>query len=603
MLVFALLVTLIACNNNKNPEETTGAATTNNEETTTVAEATKGETTGEETTNTEETTAAEETTVAEETTEEEVTTENPKPADGIYATDDAEAQWKHTSFDECEARDTADAELKKAFTPGHKEELPDVFDVPCNVASIRFWGWLATSAKVVAVGYQIDGGDVAFNDAFLVEAEQGVIDAAAGAGASNATRYRTYADVSGVSAGEHTVACIYKLEDGTLVRYIEIKINKAVDPNAPVDIITVDRMEEIFNTGKEAAASNHYIQMMELVKKDGYATLTSTDGDPYLALVPLDSNYDAAQYLLIVYRTTSDQQGQIFVGSAGGWTGANDQFTFSYEGDGKWHAIVVDLKLSQNVTSDTLTYLRWDFFAGNGGSIDVAYAAFFTSEDAGKAYAEKNMPADAIDPADIFDLDLSDGCKDASAAKNDVEVVGTPKIVDRNGDKTLDFDGTGSSYLKVPGFKNFYDTIAKGFTFELDFEMKDMGGEQYLASNAQAGGLGFGVDDGKMSFLLNLGNGGYETVGFVPQVNTRYHVVVTYSGDALTMYVNGEKVASKQVSGTFQPASQDGSQFLCIGGDSNQGNVGELFANAYIYGVRIYSAVATEEQAKILYNN
>ena len=80
-------------------------------------------------------------------------------------------------------------------------------------------------------------------------------------------------------------------------------------------------------------------------------------------------------------------------------------------------------------------------------------------------------------------------------------------------------------------------------------------------------------------------------------------MVVTYSGDALTMYVNGEKVDSKQVSGTFQPASQDGSQFLCIGGDSNQGNVGELFANAYIYGVRIYSAVATEEQAKILYNN
>ena len=273
VLVFALLVTLIACNNNKNPEETTDATTTKNEETTTTAGTTKGdETTGEvttnaeettvaeETTNAEETTIAEETTAAEETTEEEVTTEDPKPADGIYATDDAEAQWKHTSFDECEARDAADTELKKAFAPGSFTDLPEVFEVPVATASIRFWGWLATNAKVVAVGYQIDGGDVAFNDAFLVEAEQGVIDAAAGAGASNATRYRTYADVSGVSAGEHTVACIYKLEDGTLVRYIEIKINKAAPEVKEIvkgenGLISADSYKE---NGEELATGSAY---------------------------------------------------------------------------------------------------------------------------------------------------------------------------------------------------------------------------------------------------------------------------------------------------------------------------------------------------------
>lgn len=209
----------------------------------------------------------------------------------------------------------------------------------------------------------------------------------------------------------------------------------------------------------------------------------------------------------------------------------------------------------------------------------------------------EEKPAEPMDPADLFDLALSDTWKDASAKNNDIQSTGTPSIVDRNGSKALDFDGR--SYLKVPGIKDVYETMRKGFTFEVDFEMKRTSGTPCLVSNMQAGGFGFEFSNGEFFFNMHC-EGNYAGVGFKPEIRTRYHVVVTYDGELLTMYVNGVRAASKQVGGNLTFATA-GSEFLCIGGDSGANGTCEWAASAYIYHVRLYSAVASSGQVKLLY--
>lgn len=211
---------------------------------------------------------------------------------------------------------------------------------------------------------------------------------------------------------------------------------------------------------------------------------------------------------------------------------------------------------------------------------------------------KEETPAEPMSKADLFDLELTDTWKDASAKQNEILTEGNPTVVDRDGSKALDFDG--KTYLKVPGIKNAYDTMRNGFTFELDFEMKRISGTPCLVSNMQAGGFGFEFSNGQLFFNMHC-EGDYQGVSFTPEVRTRYHVVVTYDGELLTMYVDGARVASKQVGGNLTFAAA-GSEFLCIGGDSGANGACEWAASAYIYHVRLYSAVASSGQVRLLYS-
>ena len=182
--------------------------------------------------------------------------------------------------------------------------------------------------------------------------------------------------------------------------------------------------------------------------------------------------------------------------------------------------------------------------------------------------------------------------------KNELTTEGTPKIVDRDGAKALDFDGTGSSYVKVPNADSLYDTIKTGFTFELDVELKAIA-EYSIVSNMQAGGYGFEIIGNKMYFNMHC-DGSYVGPSFMPDANVRYHLVATYDGNELTLYVNGKKVDSVVVGNNIRFA-EEGSNVLVIGGDSDEQS-GSLPCSAYIYGVRIYSAVASAAQVADLYN-
>ena len=127
-----------------------------------------------------------------------------------------------------------------------------------------------------------------------------------------------------------------------------------------------------------------------------FARLTANGGDPYVAIIPLGSDYTLPQYMAIAYRTNSAVDGQFFMGSGQGWTGQGDSFMVTWN-EGDWSFVVVDLTQTgvTSITDGKITYARMDFFAGNsveGDYFDVQYVAFFNTAEYAEAYDFKMNP-------------------------------------------------------------------------------------------------------------------------------------------------------------------------------------------------------------------
>ncbi|MBR5124364.1 MAG: hypothetical protein IKU90_04460, partial [Clostridia bacterium] len=173
------------------------------------------------------------------------------------------------------------------------------------------------------------------------------------------------------------------------------------DPADPVLLLNPEDLEVLASAG---APNVNQIGTPE-VKTEGKKTflrLTAAGGDPYVAIVPINSNCDLPNYMAISYRTNSAVEGQFFVGSGAGWTGNGDSFMVTWT-EGDWSFMIVDLSQT-GVSSITgaLTYLRMDFFAGDsaeGDYFDVQYIGFFNSAAYAEAYDfEINPPY--VDPTE-----------------------------------------------------------------------------------------------------------------------------------------------------------------------------------------------------------
>ena len=176
-----------------------------------------------------------------------------------------------------------------------------------------------------------------------------------------------------------------------------------VDPADPVLLLD----PEALNTLASAAAPNtNQIGTPEVMTegKKTFLRLTAAGGDPYVAIIPLGSDYTLPQYMAISYRTNSAVEGQFFMGSGQGWTGAGDSFMVTWT-EGDWSFIVVDLTQTgvTSITDGKLTYARMDFFAGDsaeGDYFDVQYVGFFNTAEYAAAYDfEVNPPYVEADDA------------------------------------------------------------------------------------------------------------------------------------------------------------------------------------------------------------
>ena len=169
------------------------------------------------------------------------------------------------------------------------------------------------------------------------------------------------------------------------------------------------------------------------------------------------------------------------------------------------------------------------------------------------------------------------------------------------GMQTAVFDGKDDAY-GMYGMEDWYDVIGKSYTLEAYVYLPAKPGSSYtnILSNQQSGGFGFEYkSDGKMHLISNVGENSENRPQYVVPTGEWIHLVGTYDGEMLKLYVNGVLVDSTACTGTMKrPAA--GSEYMVIGGDAAP-NAPGCFANCTIATANLYSDALTVTQIATLY--
>ncbi|MDF2686915.1 MAG: purple acid phosphatase/fibronectin domain protein, partial [Clostridia bacterium] len=213
--------------------------------------------------------------------------------------------------------------------------------------------------------------------------------------------------------------------------------------------------------------------------------------------------------------------------------------------------------------------------------------------------------------ADIIDVDFNGSvCEDKSAMKTAIEIIGSPMI---ETDVTLNkpvgkFFADG--FFKVPFNNDTYTKIKDQITLECIFsasEFKDPYND--IFGNMQGGGIGFELaritdEKGRLEFWVHTG-GDYKIINTMIEKDKYYHVIGTFDGQLLNLYINGDKVASLTLDNASEITytSSATSKYFAIGADSAGGPEGEAYFSGSISVARLYSKVMNDFQIGTLFKN
>ena len=169
------------------------------------------------------------------------------------------------------------------------------------------------------------------------------------------------------------------------------------------------------------------------------------------------------------------------------------------------------------------------------------YTGTMTADDVKAAYqaASKtsetpNPPSVTLPTADMLDVDFSDGtAKDTSETNNTARTVGSPVIQDDAdfGKKLAAFNGSYDAYM-YPFDDTKYSKMTNAVTIESVFRYNEVpaSGEHDIFSNQQSGGIGLGLENGKLQFYCNVQGVGYVQPNAAIEAGKWYHAVGTFDG-------------------------------------------------------------------------
>ena len=161
----------------------------------------------------------------------------------------------------------------------------------------------------------------------------------------------------------------------------------------------------------------------------------------------------------------------------------------------------------------------------------------------------------------------------------------------------------GSACYTFPGFRDHYTALTQSVTFETVFKFTQY--DTYTRvplGNMQSGGLGFEIEpNGMMKFSAYV-DGSLRTVSSYPlELGQYYHLVGTYDGQKLRIFVNGAPVNEITAPGKITWPADETAQYLAIGGDSGLNNTPENTVRAELVTANVYSGVLTPEEIYRIY--
>lgn len=227
------------------------------------------------------------------------------------------------------------------------------------------------------------------------------------------------------------------------------------------------------------------------------------------------------------------------------------------------------------------------------------------TEDAAASY-DSSAPADLslqteLPAASVMNVDFSDRLgTDHSETANSYRTIGNPVITDSSElhKPIANFDGS-SAYI-YPFDAEKYAKISNAVSIECMFKYNSLpSGEHDIFSNQQSGGIGLGLDGGKLTFFAHVG-GSYRQPAAAIQAGQWVHAIGVVDGESVKLYVNGELAGEIAAAGPVKFTSNTTAFNFVIGGDSSPGNTAEYFSNAAVSFARLYDQALTPEQVKAL---
>ena len=194
----------------------------------------------------------------------------------------------------------------------------------------------------------------------------------------------------------------------------------------------------------------------------------------------------------------------------------------------------------------------------------------------------------------------ADGTATDGVSGTEMTVRGDPTTVynEATGAYYAVFDGNDA--FEFYGIAPYQTALTQAFTFEtyLCMDQKPASGVAAPFSNQEGGGYGFEYDpSGRMDFWIKV-NGTWISAHAAIETDEWVHLVATFDGSNLILYVDGVEACRTSVSGTPALPNAD---HLSIGADSKGNIASENFAVCKVATANVYQIAKTADEVAELY--
>lgn len=210
---------------------------------------------------------------------------------------------------------------------------------------------------------------------------------------------------------------------------------------------------------------------------------------------------------------------------------------------------------------------------------------------------DENAPPEQL-PDTLFRVDYTAGSAKDTVSGQEPDVFGTPSL--EGGMALLDKSSVYSYSLTAEQYAAMPDCLALETVIYIDPDQTYPWGYVALIGNAE--GAGFDLEataDKKVKFNVYVG-GAWREVAMDTPVGQWVHLVASYDGRNLRLYLNGQLAASTPCSGNIMHVAE-AHRKLMVGADVNQDAIPQCIANIKITGVTLYAGGISAAQARTLF--
>lgn len=220
---------------------------------------------------------------------------------------------------------------------------------------------------------------------------------------------------------------------------------------------------------------------------------------------------------------------------------------------------------------------------------------------------------EGVGPADLLDVDFVGGTiADHSPEGHTFRGSDGSNIVYEEALKkeVATFTGSASETFSTDWSDQQYEKTNDNFTMESLFMVDEFSGNYVdVLGNMESAGIGIEISKNKdnpetanVEAWVHVGGSYQVPIAYGAIAYGEWnHITITYDGSKVTLYINGQKIASKPASGTVKTPPQT-SRYYVIGGDSgSDGSVQSPMTGA-ISTARMYSEALTANQVYMLAN-